>query len=159
MLTMALPAHIFSGLVWLDTGVLYIKDEESGRVNLTALLESLIGVQVNFTAHHIPDKGRPYAPGLGSCFAGNECGVGHHFMPYLLWDFQGNGVLERKSPGVWSVGGFLLEEKALVGHACRVVFVARPSTEEGKGIGDLHEEVSGLSELLSGLQKIIRENS
>jgi hypothetical protein len=157
---MTLPVQVFSGLFWEDSGTLYVKDESAGKVDVTQILRSFLGREVQVTAHHLPNRARPYAPGVGSCFAGSRCEVGHPFRPYYLWDFQATGVLESNSEEVWSIGGRPFEEKMLVGHECRLVLAAKlPEGDSDGNLGSLQQEAAGISEILQALQEIVEHNS
>jgi len=157
---MTLPVQVFSGLFWNDSGTLYVKDEGAGKVDVTKIFQSFLGREVQVTAHHLPNRARPYAPGVGSCFAGSQCKVGHQFRPHYLWDFQAKGVLEANSEGVWGIGGRLLDEKMLVGHECRLVLVAAlPEGDSDGNLDSLQQEAEGISEILQALQDIVEQNS
>ena len=149
------PVFTLKGMAWERDRDYWVR-EDAGPVNLSELLRGYQGHAVVVTAFHTPNRSRPYAPGMGSCFAGKHCRAGHPMNPFMLWDFHGNGVLSQDDPDTWRVGGMTLDLRKLDGHECSVsgVLVSSPA-EDGK-YNSTKEEASQLSEILRALQEAIK---
>lgn len=109
-----------------------------GPVLVAEALLPLVGSDVAFAAHHVPDLSRAGERGLGSCSwpDGVPCPFGHHEAPNRMYQTSVEGVLRLgEGDDEWYVEAFdgtrtpLLLGRMLDGHQGRVLAATKLDVE------------------------------
>ena len=146
-----------------DELVCFPDGEES--IPVIPALESIEGREVEAVIHYLHSDME--APGLGSCMMGEHCNVGHTKNPTWMLHYHEKGTLTREGYA-WFVAGKRVPLGQLPGHKARMLIA---TTEEIKienlphgdpfpedEVANMVKEVSDLTDLLQGLQDVVKGN-